>query len=786
MKVGPRYLFLIFFLLSATVARSQTQVFVSPSGNDRNNGTLQKPFLTLSRALQFVSGKKDESVNIWLRKGKYYLDKTIVLHASDLHTGSLKIAAYRHEAVTISAGRRLHCKWTPYSNGIFQTEIPADVDFERLYVNGTLQVLARYPNYDSMARVFHGTAADAIAPARVKKWKHPAGGYVHALHAGEWGGFHYRITGVDNNGVLALEGGWQNNRPAGMHENYRFVENIFEELDVPGEWFLNKEKDILYYYPPAGLRLSDAVIEVSNLKNSIELKGDSEHPIRRVVFEGLHFTHNERTFMDTREPLLRSDWTIYRGGVIVLDGTEDCKISNCVFEGVGGNAVMVSNYGKRDTITGCHIYNTGANAICFIGDTKAVRSPSFRYETYVPFNELDKQPGPKTGNYPRDCVASDNLLHDVGEIEKQSTGVEIEVASGIQVIHNSIYNTPRAGINIGDGCFGGHLIAFNDVFNTVRETGDHGSFNSWGRDRYWAPDRRYMDSLAAVHPELILLDAQHQTIIRNNRFRCDHGWDIDLDDGSSNYHIYNNLCLNGGLKLREGFFRIVENNIMINNSFHPHVWFNNSGDVFTKNVVMKKYAPIQISEWGKEVDYNFFPDVASLEDARARGTDLHSIWGDPLFIDPVHGDFRVSENSAALTIGFKNFPMNAFGVQSPSLKKIALQPQIPLLITDRKLDDKSAIVEFLGGKIKSVDGLGDRSAYGLPDEKGVIIISAPENSILFQSGLQDKDVILKADGRLVADIKSLMDIYQEQSWHGKIALGIIRGQQAGQIELKLK
>ncbi len=42
-------------------------------------------------------------------------------------------------------------------------------------------------------------------------------------------------------------------------------------------------------------------------------------------------------------------------------------------------------------------------------------------------------------------------------------------------------------------------------------------------------------------------------ILRNNRWRCDHGWDIDLDDGSTNYHIYNNLTLNGGIKLREGF-----------------------------------------------------------------------------------------------------------------------------------------------------------------------------------------------------------------------------------------
>ena len=67
-----------------------------------------------------------------------------------------------------------------------------------------------------------------------------------------------------------------------------------------------------------------------------------------------------------------------------------------------------------------------------------------------------------------------------------------------------------------------------------------------------------MDEITAREPSLILLDAQKPTIIRNNRFRCDHGWDIDLDDGSSNYHIYNNLCLNGGIKLREGFHRIVE------------------------------------------------------------------------------------------------------------------------------------------------------------------------------------------------------------------------------------
>lgn len=123
------------------------------------------------------------------------------------------------------------------------------------------------------------------------------------------------------------------------------------------------------------------------------------------------------------------------------------------------------------------------------------------------------------------------------------------------------------------------------------------SLTHGGVDRFWHPDRRMMDTLVENHPALILADATATTVIRNNRFRCDRGWDIDLDDGSSNYHIYNNLCLNGGIKLREGFYRVVENNILINNTFHPHVWFRNNGDVFARNIVMTPYLPVNIPEW---------------------------------------------------------------------------------------------------------------------------------------------------------------------------------------------
>ena len=119
-------------------------------------------------------------------------------------------------------------------------------------------------------------------------------------------------------------------------------------------------------------------------------------------------------------------------------------------------------------------------------------------------DRLDTAPGPKTDNYPADCRVEDCLLHGFGVVEKQTAGVEISMSESITVSHASIYDCPRAGINIGDGCWGGHVIEYCDVFDTVKETGDHGSFNSWGRDRYWGLGPRVW----AKYPGMALWDCR--------------------------------------------------------------------------------------------------------------------------------------------------------------------------------------------------------------------------------------------------------------------------------------
>ncbi len=677
----------LFAMLAVGTAHAAMVIHVAPNGDDANSGAADKPVRTPLRARDLartVKAKSVEPITVRFAPGTYYLAETFVLGPEDSGTEKAPVSyvAAPDGPVIFSGGVKLEPKWRPYKDGIMQAEIAAPregkVPFDQLFVNGRVMPMARYPNYNADARPFNGTAADAISPERVKRWANPVGAYVHALHASEWGDFHYRITGVDDKGNAKLEGGWQNNRRTGMHKQHRFVENVFEELDAPGEWYYDAAKKLLYFYPPKDVDLTKATVEAAGLRHLVEFHGTRDQPVRFVRLKGFTFTHAARTFMENREPLLRSDWTIYRGGAVLFEGCEDCGVDDCFFDQVGGNAVFVNKYNRRVAITTCKIVDAGASGVCFVGDPKAVRSPLFEYGEKQPLEQIDRTPGPKTDDYPAKCRVHDCLIHGTGRVEKQSAGVEISMSEEITVSHCSIYEVPRAGINIGDGCWGGHIIEHNDVFDTVRETGDHGSFNSWGRDRYWLPDIGAVNRLVAKNLDLPLLDCRQPIVLRNNRWRCDHGWDIDLDDGSTNFTIENNVCLHGGLKLREGYRRTVENNVIVNNSFHPHVWFENSGDVFRHNVVGTKYQPIGMPKtWGKEVNANFFADGQGLKFAQRLGLDSDSMAGDPQFVDAAKGDYRVKDGSAALKVGFKNFAMDEFGVVSPRLRKEARTPRLP-------------------------------------------------------------------------------------------------------------
>ncbi|MGZ5255787.1 MAG: peptide-binding protein, partial [Flavitalea sp.] len=211
-------------LLWPATLLAQTRFYVSLKGNDANRGTQIKPFASIGRGLLEVR-KTAGPVVIYLLEGTYYLKQPVVFTPEDSRRNNetLTITSGRNQKIIISGGVALNLKWEKYKNGTWKAAITQDLIFDELFVNGQLQRMARYPNFDSTARFLGGTAADAVSKERTSRWRSPAGGYVHALHRSEWGDFHYLIKGKNDQNELVLEGGWQNNRRMGMHEKHRFV-----------------------------------------------------------------------------------------------------------------------------------------------------------------------------------------------------------------------------------------------------------------------------------------------------------------------------------------------------------------------------------------------------------------------------------------------------------------------------------------------------------------------------------------------------------------------------------
>ncbi|MCX6904495.1 MAG: PDZ domain-containing protein [Verrucomicrobia bacterium] len=801
---APAGIKILVGLLAAAAHLTAAELHVSPAGSDANPGTRERPLQTFAGAQNAArASQQREPLMIFFHQGTYYLPQPVRFGPEDSGTEKAPVTyrAAPGETAVISGGQKLDVKWGPFRDGIMQARVPEGFVSDQLFVNGERQPMARYPNFDPAVRIYNGYARDAISLDRAKRWADPRGGFIHAMHQAMWGGMHYVITGKNAEGNVTYEGGWQNNRPAPMHKEYRFVENIFEELDAPGEWFHDAKTGTLYFYPPSGLDLAKATVEAVRLRHLLEFNGTAEKPVRFVNVRGLTFRHAARTFMDNKEPLLRSDWTTYRGGAVFFNGTEDCALEDCFLDQVGGNAVFVNNYNRRVTIRGCHIAKAGANGVAFIGDPQAVRD-GITWKGRNTFAGIDKTPGPKSPNYPADCLVEDCLVCLSGRVEKQTAPVQMDMAQSITVRHCSIYDVPRAGINIGDGCWdigdgcwGGHVIEFCDIFDTVKETGDHGSFNSWGRDRFWNLNGVDLNTITlGENRDLPFLDVVKPVILRNNRWRCDHGWDIDLDDGSSRYELRNNLCLNGGLKNREGFYRVVENNVVVNNSFHPHVWFKNSEDVFRRNIVFSQYAPIGVPKpWGKEIDHNLLhrPGATASEPATTlqeqSGRDEHSMVADAMFVDAAKGDYRVKEGSPALKLGFQNFPMDNFGVTRPALKAIARTPELPdpnQKPAEPRSRRDSRVVEWQGAKLKNVVGLGEVSAAGLPGEVGVRVTLAPPESKAAKAGLRENDVILKCNGKVANTLADFLRVYRAAPAGQAVKLEVFRNQKTETVELQ--
>jgi hypothetical protein len=690
--------------IAATVFGAE--IYVSPSGNDAAAGTQSAPLATLAAARDKADQLKASGpVTIYLRAGTYYLSSPLAFGPANSGTilAPIRYVAYGTEKPVISGGIKVTSAWTASSKAsVMVTTIAPNLKVDQLFLNGQRQVLARYPNYDAGQPILNGYSADATSPSRVSGWANPGEGpgYLRGIDGNNWGGNSAFITGK-NGTSLNLTPVGDNNRGQGIDAAKRLVENIYEELDAPGEWFYRKSTGQLFFYPPAGTTLASATIELASqdvLLNFLGSSASSANSVKYIGFKGITFTHAYRTlFSKPYEPVLRSDWCIARAGAVFIQNAENIVIQDCLFDQVGGNGVFMSGYNQHNVVSNCVFNDAGASCVAIMGLNSAMRCPN---SWSNPGTCNDRTKGPLTNEYPTFITVDNNMMNHFGRFEKQPAGVALSRTECDTIRHNTLHDCPRAGICFCDGCWGGHIVEYNWIYNDVQETGDHGPFNAWGRDR----NQRWPNDTTAT-----TLDAWKTTIVRSNRFESKPGnFGIDLDDQASNYLQYNNLLIGGGLKLQWHRYNTYLNNVLVNGAdAQIHGLWNGSRNYFARNILTSSQTYFigfynvgsanqnvdSVAHNVGMIDSNCLVANPTVNTDRgspawsywiSKGLDAHSVTGDPLFTDvnktwpnyAPKGDYTVKSGSPALRIGFRNFPMDSFGVMP--LPRVAIHvPESP-------------------------------------------------------------------------------------------------------------
>ncbi|MBQ6067855.1 MAG: right-handed parallel beta-helix repeat-containing protein [Clostridia bacterium] len=195
--------------------------------------------------------------------------------------------------------------------------------------------------------------------------------------------------------------------------------NVFEELDAPGEWYLDRDNGVLYLYPPEDFS-EDADVELSLSTDNI-IRAETD----RLTFDGF-------TVKGTR------------GDAVCITGSGN-TVKNCLIKNVAGNAITMT--GNDNLAFGNEITRTGRGGVVLSGGDR---------ETLTPGNNR----------------AENNLVHDWSEIyEAYQPAFTLEGVGNI-CVHNEMYNSPHEAITYAGN---NHVIEYNLIHDVNLKTDDGGA-----------------------------------------------------------------------------------------------------------------------------------------------------------------------------------------------------------------------------------------------------------------------------------------------------------------------
>ena len=485
-----RSFWLLVFLAPCSLwAQHHVRYYVSLKGNDSFAGTIEKPFATAEGARlavrKHIKEHPHDTITIFFRKGVYSFKQSFSLNSLDSgnETTPVTYCAYPNEEVKFSGGisipvskainitdRKILDRLVPEARkNILQVNLrtlglndfgilkpkgfgrPSSAAAMELFCNEQAMKLSRWPN-DSLVPI--GKVLDPGSIPRNGDSSQRGGKFTYAVtRPARWkeaneiwisGFFRYgfaddavRIAKLDTinktittarETIYGFEGGKEFQR--------WFAFNLLEEIDQPGEYFIDRDNGMLYFYPPAG-KLSS--ISLSILETPLVSLLNASH----IVFQNIIFENS-------------------RGIGIYIEKGKDILIENCTIRNMGMMGISfgreIKPFESREAGAGhvvkdCDIYNTGSGGIILSGGDRLTLK--------------------KGNNQILNC-----RIHDFNRLERSyKAGVNIEGVGNI-IRNNEIFNCPGSAIYLHGN---DHLIELNNIHHAVTDGNDMGAVY-YGRD----------------------------------------------------------------------------------------------------------------------------------------------------------------------------------------------------------------------------------------------------------------------------------------------------------------
>lgn len=260
---------------------------------------------------------------------------------------------------------------------------------------------------------------------RPKRWTDEKDIWLHGYWFWDWSDQREKVHSIDvQKRVIALE-------PPYHGYGYRkgqwyYAYNLLSEIDEPGEWYLDRESGVLYFWPPAPLESGQAIVSV--LPTLVTLKETSFVTLRGFTMEAV------------------------RGTAITVANGHGVRLAGCTIRNVGGSAIDISG-GSSNGVVGCDIYQCGAGGISLSGGDRRTLAPAGQY-------------------------ADNNHIHHYGRWKPMYSAAIGLYGVGNRATHNLIDNAPHQAISFGGN---DHLIEFNEIHSVCFESNDAGAIYA-GRD----------------------------------------------------------------------------------------------------------------------------------------------------------------------------------------------------------------------------------------------------------------------------------------------------------------